>query len=555
LNVGAFTALGLVAVRQWLTRRDDAAKWLALSFGGLGSIVLLGLVVPKHPDSFFENALVRVEIAILVLFPYGLYRFTRAFSAPHQGVRRFVSLMTLAMVVWTFVLPHFVEEGEHRTASFDAYLVGFLVHWTVLTVVVAYRLWRAGRAQPGVARRRMRMLAFAAAAVTVALFFSASSSNTDSGVAFISQVLAILSGLAFLLGLSPPPIVRQLWRRREQVRLQNAISDLMKFANSPKEIAERVLEPMADIVGARAIAIRNGDGETIGEYVRAGNDHFQTVEIPFEGGSLEVHTSPYAPFFGDDEFRVLRTLGAMTGLALDRARLYAQEHESRVALERADELKSNFIALAAHELRTPVTTVLGTVQTLHRLEGRLSPEQERELKAALETQSERMALLVEQLLDLSRLDADAIEIHPESVRVQERLRQLVQDAAGPKQDADEVQVKEDFEASLDVMVLERVVGNLVTNALRYGNPPVVVTATRSDHHVRIAVEDHGRGVDPDFVPDLFERFARSDSSRALAKGTGLGLAIARAYARAHHGDLFYEPLEPHGARFELVLPA
>ena len=96
--------------------------------------------------------------------------------------------------------------------------------------------------------------------------------------------------------------------------------------------------------------------------------------------------------------------------------------------------------------------------------------------------------------------------------------------------------------------------NLVTNAFRYGMPPVQVRATQNDRHLRLSVEDRGSGVPAEFVPDLFERFTRSDRSRQSASGTGLGLAIARSYARAHGGDLLYEDADPHGARFQLVLP-
>jgi signal transduction histidine kinase len=92
------------------------------------------------------------------------------------------------------------------------------------------------------------------------------------------------------------------------------------------------------------------------------------------------------------------------------------------------------------------------------------------------------------------------------------------------------------------------------NAFRYGDPPVTVRAEQRDRHFRLTVEDRGPGVAPEFVPDLFERFTRSGEGRARGIGTGLGLAIARSYANAHRGDLIYEHAEPHGARFQLVLP-
>jgi signal transduction histidine kinase len=98
------------------------------------------------------------------------------------------------------------------------------------------------------------------------------------------------------------------------------------------------------------------------------------------------------------------------------------------------------------------------------------------------------------------------------------------------------------------------VSNLVTNALRHGDAPVVVTANQRDRELRLAVEDRGNGVPAEFVEELFERFSRSDEARARGLGSGLGLAIARSYAQAHGGELVYVPLRPHGSRFELTVP-
>ena len=257
--------------------------------------------------------------------------------------------------------------------------------------------------------------------------------------------------------------------------------------------------------------------------------------------------------FGDEELRLLQTFGALVGLALDRVRLYQAEHQARLALERADEVKMNFIALAAHELRTPVTTISGFVTTLHHIGERLEPEQREEVRDALLQQTTRLALLVEQLLDLSRLDAEAIEIAPEQIDVRTEVEEIVGATAFDPQ-AVEIDVARNTVAFVDRNVLDRVVTNLVTNAFRYGVPPVKVHAEQTERHFRLTVEDGGGGVSPEFVPDLFERFTRSSGPRAGVVGTGLGLAIARSYARAHGGDLVYEDAEPHGARFRLVLP-
>ncbi len=175
---------------------------------------------------------------------------------------------------------------------------------------------------------------------------------------------------------------------------------------------------MARIVGAQAVAIQGSDGRTIARYgdteemrdaasgdraaEKGGSrsvDDVSRIELP--SGSLLVWRSPYAPFFGDEELALLRTLGVLTGLALDRSRLYSHEREARLALERADEVKTNFVALAAHELRTPVATIDGIIQTLRARGDRLPAEQRRVLEQTLRHQSSQMRVLVDQLLDLS----------------------------------------------------------------------------------------------------------------------------------------------------------
>ena len=239
----------------------------------------------------------------------------------------------------------------------------------------------------------MQFLALASGALTLALLLAILTTNENSRLTLGSQILATVSVAAFFLGFAPPQLLRIGWRKPEQARLQQAIASLLTFAESQEEVASRVLEPAAAIVGARAIAIRNAEGRVVAAW-NVPHDAWtdlerkrqppalwedaEIVDLEVPGGSLVVWTSPYAPFFGDEELAVLRTLGALTGLALDRVRLFQAEHESRIALERAHEVNLNFIALAAHELRTPVTTVHGFVTTLHHLSRPAQPRTTRD---------------------------------------------------------------------------------------------------------------------------------------------------------------------------------
>jgi nitrogen-specific signal transduction histidine kinase len=550
-----FALLAAIAVRRWRRRRDRAAGWLALSFLALGLILTAGRLLPSHPHGFVLGGLLRLEIELLVLFPYLGYRFATSFVPPSRRLQRVVGLLTIGLSIWTFALPSVPASGEPRPSGFLVYVVAFLVHWTLLSVVVTTRLWRAGRGQPSVARIRMRMLSSASAALTVAIIGSTLTTDPHSTGSAIVQLLALLSGFGFLLGLEPPQLVRASWRAEEQLRLQEAIRGLMTLATTRAEVAQRVLGPVAALVGAQAACIYDSDGQLLAQQrVPDETEGVDPVEVAEPGVVLHVWTSPYAPFFGEDELRTLHTVAALTGIALDRVRLFEQEHQSRLALERANELMTNFVALAAHELRTPVTTVHGFVQTLNHLGNRLDEEQKDELRVALEQQTTRMASLVEQLLDLSRLDAEAVDVKPQELDLRRRLEDVVSVAAGSRLADVRVEVVGPAVAIVDPSIVDHIVTNLVTNALRYGQAPVLVSAVVEEGQVRISVEDAGPGVAPEIEETLFERFTRAGVARDRVAGTGLGLAIARAYARAHSGDLRYERGQPVGARFVVELP-
>jgi signal transduction histidine kinase len=244
---------------------------------------------------------------------------------------------------------------------------------------------------------------------------------------------------------------------------------------------------------------------------------------------------------------LLRTIGALVASFLESALAQAE-------LRRLDELKTNFIALASHELRTPAAVIYGISATLH-LRGReLEDDQIDDLRRALFDQSERLRELVDQLLDLSRLEANAIRIRPEPIQVRSRVEELVAGLVPEHAESIELEMPVELEAVTDPAAFDRIVSNLITNACRYGHPPVRIQAEQQDRHFRLAVEDHGEGVNPEFVPQLFDRFTRSEESGKVVQGAGLGLSIAQSFARAQGGDLIYRSVQPSGARFELVLP-
>lgn len=231
-----------------------------------------------------------------------------------------------------------------------------------------------------------------------------------------------------------------------------------------------------------------------------------------------------------------------------------QELEVRLAeLEHLDDIKSQFVSIASHELRTPIAVVHGIAATLHFRGDKLSSEQRRELRTTLYLQSCRLGELTEQLLDLSRLDSDTIVLTPARFRPRERIDELLTRIAPDRIHEVEVGVDPRLEVYTDPNAFERVVANLLTNAFRYGEPPIEVRARPNDR-IEVVVEDRGPGVPDDFVPRLFERFSQADDARVRRQGAGLGLAIAKSFATALGGDLRYERAQPRGARFRFDLP-
>jgi len=556
----AFTVLGLISLRFWLQRRDRPSLWAALCFGTLTAVVLVGVVIPEDPQTDLEQVEQRLLVVVLLLFPYLLFRFAAAFEPASRRVEWMIGLSIVALSIWTFALPDFPQEGEPRSTGFDLYLGALVLYWGSLSLFVAAKLWQAGHGQPNVPRRRMRLLGIAATLLTVAILLAVANPENTAGPALVTALLAIASAVAFGLGLSPPALLRLQWRRPEMEKTRQATGGLIA-ATTPEQVTSEVLPAMADLVGAQAVFLLDADDAVLASHGAApeavsslNEDDPGVVKLATPSGSLVVWAGPYSPFFGTEELDLLRSLGALTSLALDRSNLFVREREARLALERADELKTNFIALAAHELRTPVTSVHGVVNTLDRLGDRLSDGDRVELREALRSQSERLRRLVDQLLDLSRLDADSVPIHPVSIAVRDEVEELVAASAGERSQEVEIEIPAELTARIDQTVFERVVSNLLTNALRHGDSPVRVTAARQDRHFRIAVEDCGSGVPAEFVEDLFERFTRSDEARARGLGSGLGLSIARSYARAHGGDLVYHDAPPRGSRFELVVP-
>jgi signal transduction histidine kinase len=244
------------------------------------------------------------------------------------------------------------------------------------------------------------------------------------------------------------------------------------------------------------------------------------------------------------DLSVLSALGEAAAAVAEKAR----------DVDRADRRKTDFVSVASHELRAPISVVHGIAATLQAQIGGLDERQVQALLGSLVQQTDRLRDLADQLLDLSRIESGGLALQPVRFCPRDRLDELLPRIADGGRDGVHIDVDPGIELVTDPIAFERVAANLILNALRYGTPPVEVRGEGRETF-RLVVEDRGEGVPATFVPNLFERFSRSDDTRrAGMPGAGLGLSIARSYAEALGGHLEYEDADPHGARFILSLP-
>ena len=243
---------------------------------------------------------------------------------------------------------------------------------------------------------------------------------------------------------------------------------------------------------------------------------------------------------------VLAGLVGVAGVLLFFFVTYRQRVRIR-ELAKLERFRREFIADVSHEIKTPLTGILGAVDILSDESGRetASPL----LLAMLKKESVRLNGLVQSILDLARLEREGDVLNLAEVD----LGELVRETAGKYPCACEV--KSSGTIRCDPQLIEQAVSNLIGNAVRHSGSDEISVMVACDAKVaRIVVEDHGIGIPPEHAEGIFERFHRVDPARAAETGgAGLGLAIVCRIARLHGGDVVYSPVQPHGSRFTLTL--
>jgi signal transduction histidine kinase len=262
--------------------------------------------------------------------------------------------------------------------------------------------------------------------------------------------------------------------------------------------------------------------------------------------------------FDPHEIELVSLLGRLAASAVQNIRAYESERRTVEELRRLSTLRADFVSLVSHELRSPMAAVIGAARTLQARWRELQPDQRESFLALIDDETTRLAALIADVLDTSRIEAGTFSYRFADVDLAELVQGTVATASLAQ---NEVRLVADVGSTraivrADAERLRQVVANLVDNAVKYSpaGGEVAVRVWQQNGSVLISVSDRGPGIPKDGQGVIFEKFGRVSGSGSKP-GTGLGLYIARSITEAHGGTLAVSSAPGHGATFTVTLPA
>ena len=335
---------------------------------------------------------------------------------------------------------------------------------------------------------------------------------------------------------------------------------------------DEVLRPGEALPPGALIETVMSTGETV--YRRDMSDHEYPEEVTLT--EIGLHSRIAAPLllgvrpigmlailrrepeaFGPDEIELATLLGRLVATAVQNIRAYSAERETVEELRRLSALRADFVSLVSHELRSPMAAVIGAARTLQQRWRELSPEQRASFLALISDETARLATLIGDVLDTSRIEAGTFTYSFTDVDLADLVRETVAAMALGQDEVSVVAQAPDTVPAVraDRERLKQVLMNLVENAVKYSpaGGEVDVRAWAENGLVLVAVEDQGPGIPREQQGLIFEKFGRANVGGGKP-GSGLGLFIARSIAEAHGGSLKVRSAPGQGSTFTLVLP-
>jgi len=311
-----------------------------------------------------------------------------------------------------------------------------------------------------------------------------------------------------------------------------------RFATAAAQTSVQVRGPIGgDLEPGMALTVPMRSGETV------------------VGALVVVAGGPGSSGFGESERRVLATFANQAALAVEQGQQEEQRNRAR-ALQETDRLRTALLNSVSHDLRTPLASIKASASSLLDRDVEWSPAERDEFLATINTEVDRLTRLVHNLLDMSRIEAGALDPRLVETTMAELVGPVVRRARAASRQRVDVDVPDTLPPVLvDPVRLDQVLTNLLDNARGYAaGGPVQVIARQAGEVVELRVIDHGPGIPGPERERVFDQFYRLKGGGKRPEGTGMGLAICRGIVQAHGGNLRVETTPGGGATFVLTLP-
>jgi len=562
----AFGLLAIATLADWIRRRDAQRPYLVLALVFLALVVLIGpnadqLGVSRQPVT-------DITLVIFLLSGYFLLLF-RDSLIPLGASARVIITVGITIIGAVGIAAGLPSDPNVAHTPFQVVALSAVVAtWIVCVAEPILRLGRASIGRPAVEGSRLRALSLGYAGLIAVVLVGtlASSLTQNQGVVLATDVVALLVVPLLYASFSPPVWLRRLWSQPEEDEFRGALHDLLLYTPDRAKLAERALDWSTRLVGGASGFIVDSDGkilvsrgmttdEVAQHSARAPSNH-STLVVPLDlahgKGSMTIVAGPFTPLFGQDEvFRLRQYAGSITA-GLDRVSLT----DRLAALEKA---KSEFLNIASHELRGPMTVIKGYLTMI--AAGSLGdvPPKTKTVLPLLIAKSDEVNSLLEQMIEASRLEDGRMALKKERSDITELTDAAIENLRPLLSDHE---LKVDMPprpvwADVDPDRFQIVVRNLVSNAVKYSpsGSRVRVRIKPNGAHAMLSVTDEGIGIAVDDQPRLFTRFGRIENkATAHTSGTGLGLWLSREIARMHDGDLTVESETGRGSTFKLDIP-
>ncbi|HET9781011.1 MAG TPA: HAMP domain-containing sensor histidine kinase [Candidatus Dormibacteraeota bacterium] len=548
LTSAAFVALGLAIAYRWLRDRGRAQGRLAVALLLLGAVAALG----RLPQSAVAGT---VAVVALMVSAYFVLLFRDEFLPLSQRAHWAGGIVLVVGIVDGLLLATVLQNASPTVVSAAAFI--YVCAWAGLIGEPIVRFWLASNSLPAVQKTRMRFLSFGFGTLIAILFVDVigGSALRSPTAVVITQLIALATVPLIYVSFAPPSLVRRIWRMGEEDAVRAAMQDLLIFSATRKDLAERAVFWAARLLGGTSGYILDPQGNLIAgqKTTSMGSVISAPLHMPEGEGTLAVIAGPFTPLFGTDEIAQLRAYANSVSAGLQRVTVT----ERMAAIEKS---KTQFLNLASHEMRGPVTVIRGYVSMLEG--GMLGQLNDRGHKAAevMAAKVSEMNELIEEMIEAARIEDGGVTLK----LVESDLRDVARSAA------DSVAPLVDSNHTLELDLPDRrvrvrvdpdrtktIVANLLSNAIKYSPKGGTVTMQVRARAglARVAVADEGLGIAQEDMPTLFTRFGRVVTPQTEhLKGTGLGLYLARQLARLQGGDITVTSAEGKGSTFTLHMP-